>query len=179
MVEDKSGKRFLIVNETYFNNAQLSRLKQSISIHGVNKKNIVSLNQVEIDQMFLFNLDYSIKDLSKPAQSEIVKCVMSEIKSKLPSEEELRPKKQPNIFNTGDWITITKSDSNWAEGMNQYVGQTIMLAVGGQVQHLEIDNNRYNWNYRDGHFRHATKEEIMNAKNVTQLVESSEPIEPF
>lgn len=70
-------------------------------------------------------------------------------------------------FKVGDWVTITRSDHDWADLMNNYIGRTVQIKEfdlgarknGYTVIHFQ-DDGMWKWCYEDGHFRAATAAEI-------------------
>lgn len=70
-------------------------------------------------------------------------------------------------FKVGDWVTITRSDHDWADLMYDYIGRTVQIKEfnlgarknGYTVIHFQ-DDGMWKWCYEDGHFRAATAAEI-------------------
>lgn len=86
-------------------------------------------------------------------------------------------------FKAGEYITITKSDYNWADDMDNHVGNTYMLikdfedTSGGTLGIFAEDKNNWWWGFKDGHFRRATQAEINKAKKgITRRRRNIEPI---
>lgn len=71
------------------------------------------------------------------------------------------PKSATN-FKVGDWITITKSDENWASEMDEYDGRVMQLTE--DYSNPEGSNSfrigRWGFVHYQGHFRHSTIYEI-------------------
>lgn len=69
-------------------------------------------------------------------------------------------------FKVGDWVTITKSNMNWALGMDAYVGKTVQIVSSSKNYITKIrfvGDNGWVWAYENGHFRAATAAEITQA----------------
>lgn len=167
IVEDRNNTRYLIASNS-LKDAHLTRVKQSaVSVFGVLRKNIILMSEVELSMNFIFNLEYSISDLDREVQQPIVREVLDEIKSTLPNPadipiEELVEKN--GVPQKGDWVTITSSGDNWAyPDMNAYVGVTVRLEDDERKHKFSFDGGRWDWCYNNGHFRHATKDEIVSA----------------
>lgn len=100
----------------------------------------------------------------KPADSVPTKDVVS-------STEEYTPK-------IGDWVTITKSDQNWNDNMNIFIGKTV------KIDNVKYDNYwgyiiNFNgfagwmWTSKSKHFRSATPEEIERANLIPKEIVST------
>lgn len=67
------------------------------------------------------------------------------------------------MFKKGEWIVITLSPDNWAQGMSDKVGKCVQLT---EDTHGDGDRARfkgcegYAWNYRNRHYRRAEAHEI-------------------
>lgn len=92
-----------------------------------------------------------------------------------PSPPPLPPSKPIN-FKIGDWVTITKSEKNWATEMNKNVGRTVQITGFRNYSHTSIIFNGadcWDWAEKDGHFRLATEAEI---KAACTSQDSSKPL---
>lgn len=70
-------------------------------------------------------------------------------------------------FKIGDWVTILKSDQDWADNgeMDKFVGRTVQITeVYLETQIRFKDDEDWTWNYRNKHFRPATLGEIEAAQ---------------
>lgn len=67
-------------------------------------------------------------------------------------------------FNVGDYIITTKSDINWAKGMDEYVGKTARIVSKAPNQYswnkIDLDNGEYNWHFEQGHFVRKTDDSV-------------------
>jgi hypothetical protein len=64
-------------------------------------------------------------------------------------------------FKVGDWVVITKSDEDWVEKMDKFVGKCVQITLmtkDGGICFLNDEN--WNWKYKEGHFRKALLHEI-------------------
>jgi hypothetical protein len=63
----------------------------------------------------------------------------------------------------GDWIIITRSDSNWSSNMDQYANTLVQITEtnNGNATRFKNDGS-WNWNLSDGHFRKAKPHEVDN-----------------
>ena len=58
-------------------------------------------------------------------------------------------------FKVGDWVQITKSNTNWTNSMDNFVGKKVQIT---EVHHngwgirFKEDSHRFSWNYYQGHF---------------------------
>lgn len=167
IVEDRNNTRYLIASNS-LKDAHLIRVKQSaVSAFGISRKNVVLMSEVELSMNFIFNLEYSMSDLDREVQQPIVREVLDDIKSTLPNPADIPIEEiveKSGVPQKGDWVTITFSESNWAyPDMNAYVGITVRLEDDRRRQKFSFDRGRWDWCYNDGHFRHATKDEIVSA----------------
>jgi hypothetical protein len=66
-------------------------------------------------------------------------------------------------FKVGDWVTITKSNQNWNDCMDRYVGKVVKITSISSSTSIEFEDRKH-WSFlaTNGHFRHATLEEINN-----------------
>lgn len=168
IVEDRNTTRYLIASSS-LKDAHLTRVKQSaVSVFGVSRKNVILMSEVELSMNFIFNLEYSMSDLDREVQQPIVKEVLDDIRATLPAEIPLESidtlAKNRDIFVAGDYVTILKGFTNWAGGaMDAYVGVVVQLKEDGLDHRFDFDRRRWQWCYKDGHFRHSTPDEIRNA----------------
>lgn len=58
--------------------------------------------------------------------------------------------------------------------MSAYVGRVVILQRRGRIHRLSIDNGNFEWNWRDGHFRHSTIEEIEAFNNQVTSTQTNE-----
>jgi len=67
-------------------------------------------------------------------------------------------------FKVGDWVVIINSGKNWVSEMNKRTGKVVQLTnvVGNDCIGF-ADDGSWTWSYSDGHFRKATKAEILKA----------------
>ena len=175
IVEDKNNTRYLIANNS-LKDAHLTRAKQSaVSVFGISRKNIILMSEVELSMSFIFNLEYSMSDLDKEVQQPIINEVLDEIKATLPAEILLESidntVKDRDVFVAGDYVTILKAFTNWADGeMDRYVGVVVQLKEDGLVHRFDFDGRRWQWCYKDGHFRHSTPDEIRDVTHTQSSV---------
>lgn len=70
-------------------------------------------------------------------------------------------------FEVGDWVTITKSSTNWnSHSMDRLVGKTVKITsiTNASNQLIKFDDCSWcAWIFEHGHFREATYEEISRA----------------
>lgn len=171
IVEDKNNTRYLIANNS-LKDAHLTRAKQSaVSVFGVSRKNIILMSDVELSMNFTFNLEYAMSDLDKKVQQPIINEVLDEIRATLPpeipSESIDTTVKDGDVFVAGDYVTILKGFTNWAGApMDTYVGVVVQLKKDGLVHRFDFDERMWQWCYKDGHFRHSTPDEIIEAKQA-------------
>ena len=66
-------------------------------------------------------------------------------------------------FEVGDWVIITKSNQNWNDCMDRYVGKVVKITSISSSTSIEFEGSKY-WSFlaTNGHFRHATPIEINN-----------------
>lgn len=175
IVEDKNNTRYLIASNS-LKDAHLTRVKQSaVSVFSVARKNVILMSEVELSMNFIFNLEYSMSDLDREVQQPIVKEVLDDIRATLPAEIPLEsidtPVKGRDIFVAGNYVTILKGFTNWAgAAMDAYVGVVTQLEEDGLVHRFDFDGGRWEWCYEDGHFRHSTSDEIMNAIQSQSII---------
>ena len=168
IVEDKNNTRYLIASNS-LKDAHLTRVKQSaVSVFSVSRKNVIFMSDVELSMNFIFNLEYSMSDLDKEVQQPIINEVLDEIRATLPpeipSESIDTTVKDRDVFVAGDYVTILKGFTNWAGGeMDRYVGVVVQLKEDGLVHRFDFDGGRWEWCYKDGHFRHSTPDEVREA----------------
>lgn len=171
IVEDKNNVRYLIASNS-LKDAHLTRAKQSaVSVFGVSRKNIILMSDVELSMNFIFNLEYSMSDLDKEVQQPIINEVLDEIRATLPpeipSESIDTTVKDRDVFVAGDYVTILKGFTNWAGSpMDTYVGVVVQLKEDGLVHRFDFDGRKWQWCYKDGHFRRSTPDEIIEAKQA-------------
>lgn len=171
IVEDRNTTRYLIASNS-LKDAHLTRVKQSaVSVFSVSRKNVILMSEVELSMNFIFNLEYSMSDLDKEVQQPIINEVLDEIKATLPpeipSESIDTTVKNRDIFVAGDYVTILKGFTNWVgAAMDVYVGAVVQLKEDGLVHRFDFDERRWQWCYKDGHFRHSTPDEIREAKQT-------------
>lgn len=59
-------------------------------------------------------------------------------------------------FKVGDWVEITKSDKNWASGMDKFVGRKLQIFSvsrnGWSANFNDSELNLFTWTYYSGHF---------------------------
>ena len=58
-------------------------------------------------------------------------------------------------FQVGDWVKITKSNTNWAYSMDNFVGKKVQITDvwnNGWGIRFNEDSNGFSWNYYQGHF---------------------------
>lgn len=80
-----------------------------------------------------------------------------------PSPPPPLPPSKPINFKIGDWVTITKSEKNWASSMNKNVGRTVQITGFRNYDYVSIifnGDDDWHWTEKDGHFRLATAAEI-------------------
>lgn len=79
------------------------------------------------------------------------------------------PKPVLPVYKVGDWVTILKSDSNWTDDMNKYVGTTVQIisinntGYKGGTDITFKDSNCWTWSSYSKHYRLATPAEIKKA----------------
>lgn len=64
----------------------------------------------------------------------------------------------------GDWIVITKSNTNWSCLMDQFVGKCVQITRYDGYSVKFKDSGHWFWFLGHGHFREATPEEIAKEK---------------
>lgn len=63
----------------------------------------------------------------------------------------------------GDWIIITRSDSNWNEDMDKYANTLVQITETNNGNSTRFKNDgSWSWNLSDGHFRKAKPHEVDN-----------------
>lgn len=76
--------------------------------------------------------------------------------------------KEAPKFKVGDKVMITRSEENWCDEMNEFVGKiaTLTKARGSKGTHFDIDldNSEWAWSDKDGHFRKPTQEELVSTE---------------
>ena len=58
-------------------------------------------------------------------------------------------------FKVGDWVQITKSNTNWTNSMDNFVGKKVQITEvwnNGWGIRFKEDSYRFSWNYYQGHF---------------------------
>lgn len=81
------------------------------------------------------------------------------------------------IPKVGDWVVITKSDSNWADEMNDFVDKCVQVTKVMDDDSIKFENDKaWSWVYSDGHFRKALPNEI--ARQIKSEPTVDYPTEP-
>lgn len=78
-----------------------------------------------------------------------------------PSTKEAYEAQEKWIPKVGDWVVITKSDTNWVDEMDDFVGKCVRISniiIDDEV--IFQGNGKWSWIYSDGHFRKALPHEI-------------------
>ena len=90
----------------------------------------------------------------------------------------LAPTKKPT-FKVGDWVVIVNSGKNWVTSMDSLTGKTVQIEKVSCGDCISFKNDKgwtwcfcisfkndkgWAWCFDDGHFRKATKEEVLKAK---------------
>lgn len=66
--------------------------------------------------------------------------------------------KNKEVFNVGDWVTITKSDTNWNGAMTKWDGKQVQITQVFNNDEIKFEGHgSWYWSYKQGHF---TKEVI-------------------
>ena len=58
-------------------------------------------------------------------------------------------------FQVGDWVKINKSNTNWTNSMDNFVGKEVQITEvynNGWGIRFKEDSHRFSWNYCHGHF---------------------------
>ena len=58
-------------------------------------------------------------------------------------------------FKVGDWVEITKSNTNWTNSMDNFIGKKVQITEvcnNGWGIRFNEDSHRFSWNYYQGHF---------------------------
>lgn len=77
------------------------------------------------------------------------------------------------IPKVGDWVTLIKSDENWAEKMNLLVGKTVLITNINTSSCSSIEfkerasNGSWSWTLENRHYRKALPHEIPQEENKT------------
>lgn len=68
-----------------------------------------------------------------------------------------------NDFKVGDWVVIIKSSKNWAYEMDAELGKVVQITYISDTSYINYEGKpKWSFGAKDGHFRHATPEEINN-----------------
>lgn len=69
-------------------------------------------------------------------------------------------------FKVGDWVQITKSDTNWTFSMNKFIGEIVQITNIISNDYIQFeDSGIWHWSYKDGHFKKVDSS-LFSPKNI-------------
>lgn len=82
-----------------------------------------------------------------------------------PVEIENVTRESKPTFKVNDWVVIVNSGSNWTSAMNPFGGRTVQIEkiFAGDCINFKNDGG-WTWCFANGHYRKATREEILKTK---------------
>jgi len=99
-------------------------------------------------------IEFNGKKYPSVAKNRFIKSTKKAYEAQFIKSEEWIPK-------TGDWVVITKSESNWANSMDEFDGKCVQITklfYPGRIGFK--DDGNWAWEFVNKHFRKATAEEI-------------------